>query len=282
MKFSFQLSEKQTGIKAARIPLAPESRSPRRGQGEGDFLLKRLGMLVVILRDVKSPILFTVGVLRTKRHYFKPSSWIFYGYNPRNVIKNDAIQVVSSRSRIKLKLRQNGLRVSNFPKGPDFHIGNSPFHACSTIKWKNARRIWEVRSAIILLCSPGLTHKHCLTTFLLKFNGIPSGTKSVKMLSHMWQYHFICTCDIVFDMQFGNHFSCAYIRWCMTETVSGLSRKSSAIFGHFRTPSVINSLLSSSVRMRHSCCLASLPVPGVVWLDVIGRCLPVYPDRWGL
>lgn len=160
MKVSFQLSEKQTGIKAARIPLAPESRSPRRGQGEGDFLLKRLGMLVVILRDVKSPILFTVGVLRTKRHYFKPSSWIFYGYNPRNVIKNGAIQVVSSRSRIKLKLRQNGLRVSNFP--------NSPFHACSTIKWKNARRIWEVRSAIILLCSPGLTHKHCLTTFFIK------------------------------------------------------------------------------------------------------------------
>ena len=40
----------------------------------GGFLLERLGKFVVILRGVKSRILFTFCVLRTKRHYFQSSS----------------------------------------------------------------------------------------------------------------------------------------------------------------------------------------------------------------
>ena len=64
----------------------------------------------------------------------------------------------------------------------------------------------------------------------------------------------------------------------MIETSSGLPRKSSAIFGCLRKSLVILTFFPL-VRVRLSCCATSLPVPGVVWLDVSGRCLPVYHDR---
>ena len=66
----------------------------------------------------------------------------------------------------------------------------------------------------------------------------------------------------------------------MIESSSGLPQ--SGVFGNLQLSSEIFGNINfcfSSVCMRLSCCIASLPVPGGVWLDVSGRCLPVCHDR---
>ena len=50
------------------------------------------------------------------------------------------------------------------------------------------------------MSSRGVIHKHF---YYLKFGGMPSGSKSIKMFFHMRRFHFIYTRNILLDNSFG-------------------------------------------------------------------------------